>query len=157
LLDAQLRREPVGPNERGAADLHADGRLALQRQQLPVAPHGPWPGLDLLAADGLANGVVVVIDLERAVVVGAVVDRGARAGLAAQPTGHAANEGVRHENSPSRVITKDGETGGAYRPGVCSGARQDRGGAREEEVCGSHDLISPAGWRSRRLCRAGRR
>jgi len=36
-------------------------------------------------------------------------------------------------------------------------APENRAGAREEEACGSHDLISPAGRRSRRLGRAGRR
>ena len=38
-LDAQRLGQAVGPDQRRAADLRADGRLAVERQQLAVAPH----------------------------------------------------------------------------------------------------------------------
>src|SRR5262249_51151217 len=115
------------------ADLDADGRLALQRQQLLIAPHRVRAQLNLFAADRLANGVVVVIDFERAVVVGAIVDGGERIRFATQPTGHATYERFRH--GPSSRVIKDGETGGAYRPGrnpVCRQVGLERSKRRRD-------------------------
>ena len=73
LLDAELVGQAVGPDQRRAADVQADGRLAVEGQQFLVAPHVERAQLDLLAAERLADGVVVVIDFERAEIVGAEV------------------------------------------------------------------------------------
>src|SRR3712207_9242136 len=60
-------------DQRRAADLQADGRLAVDRQQLLVAPHGAGAAPDRLAAQGPADRLVVVLDLERAEVLGAEI------------------------------------------------------------------------------------
>src|SRR5262249_20526882 len=57
---------------------------ALQGEQFLVAPHVFGAQRDLLAADRLGDGLVVVIHLERPEVVGAEVERFLRVPLAAQ-------------------------------------------------------------------------
>src|SRR5262249_57670880 len=66
LLDAQRLGEAVCLDQRRAADVQADGRLALQRQQFAVAPHVVGPALEERAADLGPEGIVVLEDLDRA-------------------------------------------------------------------------------------------
>ena len=74
LANAERPREPVGPDQRRAADLAADGRLAVQGEQLAVPPHRPGPRRDGLARQRSRDLVVVVGDLERTEVVGTEVE-----------------------------------------------------------------------------------
>src|SRR5262249_42901210 len=92
-LDAQLGGEAVGPYQRRAADLPADGRLAVEPQQLAVAPHGARAGGGLLPREGAGDGAVVVIDLERAEVLGAGVGRGDPVGGTTQAALQATDKG----------------------------------------------------------------
>src|SRR5262249_61999287 len=82
---------------RRAADVEADGRFPLQRQELLVAPHGERPGLDLRPADGLGERVVVVVHFERAEIVLAEVGGGDGVQPVTQAALEASDEGVGHE------------------------------------------------------------
>ena len=66
--------------------------LRGERQKFLEAPHIVVARLDFAAADGLGDGVVVVIDFERAEILGAEIDRADGIRLAAEPTLQAANE-----------------------------------------------------------------
>src|SRR5207249_8561718 len=88
--------EAVRLDERGAADLPADGRFAFERQELLEAPHVVGPQLDLFARHRLGDGVVVVIDFERAEIFGTEVDRRDGVSLAAQTTFETADKRRRH-------------------------------------------------------------
>ena len=66
LAEAELGGQAVGAHQRREAGAEVDGRVAVGRQQVGVAPDRQRAGRDLLAADRGADGVVVVGDLERA-------------------------------------------------------------------------------------------
>ena len=51
LADAEPRGEPVGPDERREAGVEPGARLAVDRQQLAIAPEVLRPALDQLARD----------------------------------------------------------------------------------------------------------
>ena len=65
LADAQLLRETIGFDERRESRIEAGARLAVDRQQLAVAPQVLRARLDLRAAHVLPDLVVVVDDFER--------------------------------------------------------------------------------------------
>ena len=95
LGDAERLGQPVGPDQRRAADVPADGRLAVER----AAARGTatWSGAGVAIASRVkrrADGVVVVGDLERAEVVGAEVER--------LPWGRACRRG--DTSGPARVL-----------------------------------------------------
>ena len=73
-LDAELLGEAIRLHERREADLRADGGLAINRQQLAVAPHALRARLDEIAREHRLDGVVVVRGLEGAEVEIADVD-----------------------------------------------------------------------------------
>src|SRR5262249_13890334 len=103
LLDAERLGQAMGTNKRSAADERADGRFAVDGQQLAIAPHVERAHLDLAAINRLADGVVVVIDFERAEIVFAIVERLLRVGLAAQTTLEAADK-IAHNKDSQRVM-----------------------------------------------------
>src|SRR5207253_1015088 len=108
-LDAELRREAVRLHQRREADLRADGRLAVNRQQLAVAPHALRAGLDDFAGERGFDRAVVVRSLERAEIEIADMDGLLRVELAAL----AALE-VREEGR-SRFLHGDGTLPGVAR------------------------------------------
>ena len=65
LLEAEPLGQAIGAHERRHPDLLADGRRAVERQQLGVAPHRSGARLDRRAGQHLADARVVVGDLER--------------------------------------------------------------------------------------------
>src|SRR5262249_25442464 len=95
-LDAKSLGEAIRLDKWRAADLRANGGLAVERQQLAVAPHVRGSPLDLAAADGLSYGLVIVIDLERPKIVGAEVEGLFGVGFATQTTFQTANKIGRH-------------------------------------------------------------
>src|SRR5262249_21251266 len=56
------------------ADLQADRRRAVDRQQFPETPHSVRPRLDLAAIQGLCDGIVIVIHLQWTEVLGAKIE-----------------------------------------------------------------------------------
>ena len=55
LADAEPLRQPVGAHERREAGVEAGQRLALDRQELAIAPEALRPRLDQLARDERAR------------------------------------------------------------------------------------------------------
>src|SRR3990172_8179728 len=55
----------MSAHQRGEAGIKADLRLAVDRQQFPVAPKIFFPRGDFLAADRLTDAFVIVDDLQR--------------------------------------------------------------------------------------------
>src|SRR5206468_2663767 len=93
--------EAIRAHKGRSADLRADGRLAVEREQFAVAPHVPRAGLELRAADVRLDLLVVVGDFERPGVVWAEEVRGLRVDFAAHATLQTQNEVVtRHRNTP---------------------------------------------------------
>ena len=97
VLDVQLGHaqrpgQAVGADQRRAADVQADGRLAVDRQELAVTPHRLRAGAAIAcAAHRPGHGVVVVGDFQRPEVVGTEVQGFLGIELAAKPalqTGH---------------------------------------------------------------------
>ena len=74
-FDAECLREAIRLHERGKADLLADGGLAVDGEELPVAPHGLRAALNRGARDGRFHGIVIISGLQRAEVEFANVDR----------------------------------------------------------------------------------
>jgi hypothetical protein len=62
-------------HERRHADVSANQRGVVQREKLPVAPDAGGAGGDSVAAQGRADGGIVVVDLEGTEAVLADVDR----------------------------------------------------------------------------------
>ena len=92
LFDAERIGEAIGPDQRRAADLRTDRRFAVEGQQFAVAPHvrGRFSILSRLIA--WATACVIVIDLERAEVVGTEIEWLLGVEFAAHPTTQANRE-----------------------------------------------------------------
>ena len=73
----------MGGHQRREPDLKADGRLAVNGQQFPVAPHPPAARAENIAADRHLDCVVVVCRLQRAEIEIAHMQRQLRVGAAA--------------------------------------------------------------------------
>jgi len=86
LGDAQLLRQSVGADQRGRADVAADGRLAVDREEFAVAPHGAGPGRDRLAGERPGDSLVVVGHFQRPEVLGAEIESFLGVELAAKAT-----------------------------------------------------------------------
>ncbi len=97
VLDVQLGHaegagQSVGADERRAADLPADGRLAIDRQELVVPPHRAGPRRDRFPVQRPRDRLVVVRDLQRAEVLRAEV-RGLPSGTSCR-TGDTSNRSL---------------------------------------------------------------
>src|SRR5439155_7931739 len=85
-INPQHGGKAVGTDQGSTADLYADRGLPIKRQQLPEAPHGLRPGLDGGTIQVRLDGIVIVIDFERAEVLCAKVQRLLGIQLATQTT-----------------------------------------------------------------------
>ena len=83
ILDAEFRAEAFGSDQRGEAGKRPGLGLAVDRQQLAIAPQIMRARFDQLARDGGANARVVVSDFERTEARFAYVQRADRIFLAA--------------------------------------------------------------------------
>lgn len=88
----------VGLDQGRAANVQPDGGLAIDRQKLAIAPHGPRSRLDRRAAEGLRHGLVVVNDLQRPKILSAEIQGGLGVELAAETTFQAEDEFSRHRH-----------------------------------------------------------
>ena len=86
LGDAERLGQPVGPDKRRAADVAADRRLAVERQQLAVSPHRPGPRCDRRPGHRARHLLVVVRDFERTEILGTEIECFLGIELAAQAT-----------------------------------------------------------------------
>ena len=73
-LHAERLGQPVGFDQRGESGVEADGGVAVDGEQFPVAPHAVRARFDQLARDGVLDEIVVVVGLERTEVELANVD-----------------------------------------------------------------------------------
>src|SRR5580700_10386571 len=83
ILDSEFRAEALGADQRREAGKRPRFGLAVDRQQLAIAPQIVRARLDQLARDGGADARVVIGDLERAEARFAYVQRADRVFLAA--------------------------------------------------------------------------
>src|SRR5262249_18651499 len=92
LGEAEAPGQPVGADERRPADLPADRRRSVEREELGVAPHAGRPPRDGLAGERAAHPLVVVFDLQRAEALLADVHGGLVVDAAALATGEALHQ-----------------------------------------------------------------
>src|SRR5512145_493256 len=100
VLQVQLAEAPrlaqvPGADQRRHPDVAPDGRLAVEREEVAVAPDAGGAGLDAAARQGPVDRGVVVIHLEGTEAVLAHVERALRNATAALATDEPSNE--RHE------------------------------------------------------------